>query len=177
MIDEPWFAGSSGEAPANREAFGRALIRVLSRERSISPQDIDFASTKIAVLTEQGPKRVTNCVAVHDVVYGGIRLTEDIFDRFQEYLGQISRASALAGSDAIVTKELAAKIEAWASTLEMKPTSARRLSYPTAGTRSTGPAASLRFITMGNWFRASSWRQSYLIFSATAHCFFITHTN
>jgi DEAD/DEAH box helicase domain-containing protein len=117
MIDEPWFAGSSGDAPANREAFGRALIGVLSRERSISPQDIDFASTNIAVLTEQGPKRASNCLVIYDVVYGGIRLTEDLFDRFEEYLAQISRASALAGSDAIVTKELAAKLEAWASTL------------------------------------------------------------
>ena len=118
MIDEPWFAGSSGEAPYNREAFGRALVGVLGRERSISPQDIDFASTNIAVLTEQGPKRVSNCVVIYDVAYGGIRLTEDLFDKFPEYLGQISRASSLAGSDAIVTKELAVKLEAWSSTLE-----------------------------------------------------------
>jgi DEAD/DEAH box helicase domain-containing protein len=118
LIDEPWFAGSSGEAPGNREAFGRALIGVLGRERSISPHDIDFASTNIALLTEQGPKRVTNCVVIYDVVYGGIRLTEDLFDRFQDYMLQISRAAALSGSDAIVAEALAKKIEAWASTLE-----------------------------------------------------------
>ncbi len=118
LIDELWFAGSSGEAPANREAFGRALIGVLGRERSISPHDIDFASTNIALLTEQGPKRVTNCVVIYDVVYGGIRLTEDLFDRFEEYMLQISRAATLSGSDAIVTETLAERIEAWASTLE-----------------------------------------------------------
>lgn len=118
MIDEPWFAGSANNAPQNRDAVGRALVEVLSRERSISPQDIDYAATNIALMTENGPQRVNNCVVIYDAVYGGIRLTEDLFDRFSDYLEQITRAAELAGDDAIVSEDLSALLQSWAAGLE-----------------------------------------------------------
>lgn len=118
MIDEPWFKGSANDAPRNRDAVGRALVEVLSRERSISPQDIDYAATNIALMTDSGPKRVSNCVVIYDAVYGGIRLTEDLFDRFSDYLGLINRAAELAGQDAIVSESLSSRLQHWASDLQ-----------------------------------------------------------
>ncbi len=118
IIDEPWFAGSIAPAPQNRDAFAKALMGVLGRERSISPRDIDYASTNIALQTERGPQRVSNCVVLYDVVYGGIRLTEDLFDRFTLFLDLIRKAADLAGGDAIVDQELITRIQEWAGSLE-----------------------------------------------------------
>ncbi|MBY3585154.1 DEAD/DEAH box helicase [Rhizobium bangladeshense] len=118
MIDEPWFAGSTLNGAANRDAFGRALVGVLARERSISPQDIDYAATNIALMTDNGPKRVSNCIVIYDAVYGGIRLTEDLFDRFDDYLEQILKAAELAGGDAIVSTDLATVLLSWSQHLE-----------------------------------------------------------
>lgn len=118
MIDEPWFSSSSASGQSNRDAVGRALVGVLGRERSISPQDIDYTATNIALIGEQGPRRVNNCVVIYDAVYGGIRLTEDLFDRFGHYVELISKASDLAGSDAIVSDKIASLLAAWADTLE-----------------------------------------------------------
>lgn len=58
-----------------------------------------------------------NCVVVHDVVYGGIRLTEDLVVKFDGYVQPVKKAAELAGPDAIVGIELAEKLVAWAEDL------------------------------------------------------------
>ena len=117
MIDEPWFSGSSGEAAKNREAIGRAITGVLSRERSIAPQDIDYTWTNIAMLTEQGPKRITNCVVIYDSVYGGIRLTEEIVTNFNNLTQLVLKGARLSGQDAIVDEDVARNLVSWAESL------------------------------------------------------------
>jgi DEAD/DEAH box helicase domain-containing protein len=110
-IEEPWFAGM-----ANAEVRGlvaKGLLGLISRDRSISPRDIDETHNNIAMATTAGPKRLTDAIVIYDAVYGGLRLTEDLFIEFERYCAQLRKAADLAGGDAIVNGEIATQLFAW----------------------------------------------------------------
>ena len=114
-IDEDWFAGT--DKATTREHVAKGLLGLVSRDRSISPRDIDATHTNIALLTEAGPKRLTDAVIVYDAVYGGLRLTEDLFVEFERYVAQLDKAADLAGGDAIVGDETTARLIEWTKSL------------------------------------------------------------
>lgn len=116
-IEEPWFAGADPKNRRLRASLCEGLLGVISRDRSIAPQDIDAASTNIAMMTETGPARLTDAVVVYDSVYGGLRLTEGLFTDFERYIGLLDRAAELAGGDAFVPDEITEHLKAWASQL------------------------------------------------------------
>lgn len=117
-IDQEWFAGSNTQAAAARRQVADGLKELLARERSIAPQDIDATHTHIAIVTDQGPQRVTNAVVIYDAVYGGLRLTEDLFMEFQQHVDQLVKGAELAGDDALVQPSVAAKLNAWSDCLK-----------------------------------------------------------
>lgn len=117
-IDEDWFTGGGSEASLARAAVADGLKSLISRERSIAPQDIDATHTNIAIFSERGPQRVTNAVIVYDAVYGGLRLTEDLFEDFRSYVDKLCRAASLAGEDALVVPPLADRLSVWAENLK-----------------------------------------------------------
>jgi DEAD/DEAH box helicase domain-containing protein len=117
-LNETWFAGGSGSAPKCREAIAEALTQLLCRERSIAPSDVDCVHTNIAVLTDGAPKKVVDTIVIYDTVYGGLRLTEDLFTRFAEYVKLLDRAAELAGNAALVSDEVTEKIKQWAAELK-----------------------------------------------------------
>jgi DEAD/DEAH box helicase domain-containing protein len=92
-------------------------LGLISRDRSIAPQDIDSTSTNIALISEVGPRRLTDAVVIYDSVYGGLRLTEELFTGFARYIGQLGRAANLAGDEAIVSDETTERLRTWAETL------------------------------------------------------------
>lgn len=114
-IDEPWFAGT--QRASVREHVAEGLLGLISRDRSISPRDIDATHTNIALLTEAGPKRLTDAVVIYDAVYGGLRLTEDLFIEFERYVAQLDKAADLAGGDAIVGDDITANLIEWTKAL------------------------------------------------------------
>ena len=117
-IDEDWFTGGGSEPSLNRLAVADGLKSLISRERSIAPQDVDATHTNIAVFSERGPQRITNAVIVYDAVYGGLRLTEDLFEDFRSYVTKLCRAASMAGDDALVAPPLADRLAAWAEDLK-----------------------------------------------------------
>jgi DEAD/DEAH box helicase domain-containing protein len=116
-IEEPWFSGGHQQAALVREQVARGLLGLLSRERSIASQDVDATHTNIALLTETGPKRLTDAIVIYDSVYGGLRLSEDLFVDFSHYVDQMARAASLAGSDAIAPPDVANNLRKWSDTL------------------------------------------------------------
>jgi DEAD/DEAH box helicase domain-containing protein len=114
-IEEPWFTGS--DRAHVRERVAEGLLGMISRDRSISPRDIDATHTNIALLTESGPKRLTDAVVIYDSVYGGLRLTEDLFVEFERYVAQLDKAADLAGGDAIVGDDITTKLIDWTNGL------------------------------------------------------------
>jgi DEAD/DEAH box helicase domain-containing protein len=117
-IEEDWFAGSDSRRTRTREALSKALLDLLSRDRSISPNDIDATHTNIALLTETGPKRLTDAIVIYDSVYGGLRLTEDLFAQLPAYLGQLAKGADLAGDEAMIDEETVDRIIEWSRKLE-----------------------------------------------------------
>lgn len=117
-IDQAWFSGGSGEPARARQALAEGLKDLLARDRSIAPQDIDAAYTNLAMLSDSGPKRVTDCIVIYDAVYGGLRLTENLFTDFERYMEQLVTAAELAGDDAVVPPDLAYEVRCWADQLE-----------------------------------------------------------
>ena len=113
-IEEPWFAGSKAPFPTVREQVAKGLLGLISRDKSISPQDVDATHANIALLTEAGPRRLTDAIVVYDSVYGGLRLTEGLFLEFARYVELLGKAADLAGVDAIVPDETAQKLSEWA---------------------------------------------------------------
>jgi DEAD/DEAH box helicase domain-containing protein len=124
-IDEPWFAGTKGQNPHIREQVAKGLLGLISRDRSIAPQDVDATHSNIALITESGPRRLTDAIVIYDSVYGGLRLTEDLFVEFARYVEQLGKAADLAGVDAIVSEDTAKRLETWTKALgdgEVDPT-------------------------------------------------------
>lgn len=116
-IDEPWFSGSQPEKRLLRESIATGLLALICRDKSISPQDVDATHTNIALLTESGPKRLTDSIVIYDGVYGGLRLTEELFLELVRYVSQLDKAADLAGSDALVDEVAVAQLMAWVATL------------------------------------------------------------
>ena len=112
QIEEEWFSQASV-----RGEIANGLRDLLCRDRSIAPHDIDATHTNIAIRTPSGREYVTNAIVVYDSVYGGLRLSENLFTEFERYTSQLSRAADLAGSDAIVNAEIVELLRSWAQTL------------------------------------------------------------
>lgn len=130
-IEEDWFSGSGGPQAQARTLIAEALTDLLMRERSVSPNDVDHASTHIAIYQNGAPRRATDTVVIYDSIYGGLRLTEALFDELPEYLTRLHRAAELSGDQAALSSVLAGKLRAWAFNLTQgTPTPDRTLTPP-----------------------------------------------
>jgi DEAD/DEAH box helicase domain-containing protein len=116
-IEDPWFAGADTRNRHVRASLCEALLGLISRDRSIAPHDVDATSTNIALLTDAGPRRLTDAIVVYDSVYGGLRLTEELFSDFERYVSQLDHAADLAGGDAIVPDDITERLKSWATGL------------------------------------------------------------
>lgn len=116
-INEPWFSGGTGNPPLVRAAVGEALKQLLIREKSVAPNDVDYASTNIAFYERGVPRRVTDTVVVYDSIYGGLRLTEPLFTDFDDFIDRLGRAADQAGSGAFVSEDVVARLSAWYASL------------------------------------------------------------
>ncbi|MBY3513727.1 DEAD/DEAH box helicase [Rhizobium laguerreae] len=116
-IDEDWFSGSGNQA-RTRALVANALTDLLKRERSVSPNDVDAASTHIAIYRNGAPHRATDTIVIYDSIYGGLRLTEPLFNELPHYIEKLVKASELAGDHAAVPHDVSSRLAAWASELE-----------------------------------------------------------
>lgn len=117
-IEEPWFSGGGPQESQTRAAVAQGLAAMLKRERSIAANDIDSAATNIALWENGALRRVTDTIVVYDSIYGGLRLSESLFDELADYLERLARAATLAGEEAFVSRDLADKLRVWASGLQ-----------------------------------------------------------
>ncbi len=112
-IGEDWFSD-----PAVRKEVAEGLRDLLSRERSIAPQDIDCAHTNIALATDAGIRRpITDVVVIYDSVYGGLHLTENLFDEFSRYIERLILGAELSRGEGIVSGETSDNLRQWARDL------------------------------------------------------------
>ena len=113
QIDEDWFTSAD-----TRSEVATGLREFLCRDKSIASHDVDNAHNRISELTATGPSGLANAIVVYDSVYGGLRLTESLFDDFARYVSQISAAADMAGVHAIVSGEISRRLCDWSNTLE-----------------------------------------------------------
>ena len=113
QIEDEWFS-----SPSVRKEVADGLRDLLARERSIAPQDIDSAHTNIARATEAGLQRhITDMVVIYDSVYGGLHLTENLFDEFSRFIERLRLGAELSDGDGLVSTETAHNLEQWANGL------------------------------------------------------------
>jgi len=115
-IQEPWFAGSGSQAGV-RAMVAEALKQILLREKSIAPTDVDNAHTNIAFYQHGVPQRAIDTIVVYDSIYGGLRLTEPLFEGFGEYLERLGKAADMAGANALVSKDIVERLTNWLGSL------------------------------------------------------------
>lgn len=112
-IEEDWFS-----IPSVRKEVAEGLRDLLARERSIAPQDIDSAHTNIALATDAGLRKpITDVVVIYDSVYGGLHLTENLFDEFNRYIERLSLGAKLSAGEGIVGAETSDNLRQWAQGL------------------------------------------------------------
>ena len=111
-IEDDWFA-----LPSARKEVADGLRDLLARDRSIASQDIDSAHTNIAIGSASGPLHTTGAVVVYDSVYGGLRLTENLFDEFNRYIERLILGAGLSQGDGIVSAETAERLRLWVQDL------------------------------------------------------------
>lgn len=108
-IVDDWFRDG-----AVRREVAEGLRDLLARDRSIAPQDIDSAHTNIALATDAGPQKGSgDIVVIYDSVYGGLRLTESLFDEFARYIERLSLGAQLSQGDGIVNGQTAELLRLW----------------------------------------------------------------
>jgi DEAD/DEAH box helicase domain-containing protein len=117
QIKDPWFSGS-GQQALVRRAVSDALRQIILREKSIAPTDIDDSHSHIAFYQNGVPSRATNTVVVYDSIYGGLRLTESLFEEFGEVLDRLKKAAEMAGNDALIPGDIVEKLIDWHSSLQ-----------------------------------------------------------
>jgi DEAD/DEAH box helicase domain-containing protein len=117
QITDSWFAGS-GQASHVRRAVSDALRQMILREKSIAPNDIDDSHSNIAFYQNGVPRRATDTVVIYDSIYGGLRLTEPLFEDFGEFLERLMKAAAMAGGEALVSAEVVSKLVDWYESLQ-----------------------------------------------------------
>ena len=112
-IEEDWFSD-----PSVRKEVAEGLRDLLARERSVAPQDIDSAHTNIALATDAGLRKpITDVVVIYDRVYGGLRLTENLFDEFNRYIERMSLGAELSQGEGIVSCETSDNLRRWVQDL------------------------------------------------------------
>lgn len=111
-IDEDWF-----NSPGIRDEVARGLYDLLCRDKSISPRDVDAAYRNVLIRGAASAQHTSDTIVIYDSVYGGLRLTEGLFDDLDRYMSQLSRAVKIAGENAIVREDTLNKLQAWLNTL------------------------------------------------------------
>lgn len=118
QIREDWFQGGGASKSQTRAKVAEALAELLQRERSLAPTDIDSAATNIALYENGAPRRVTDTIVIYYSIYGGLRLTEPLFDELRTYLARLARAAELVGDAALLPEGVADKLLDWVSGLQ-----------------------------------------------------------
>lgn len=116
-IDEAWFAGSDRQISQARQRLAKALTELLCRKRGISPYDVDWAASNLSYGGYPTARRMTSMIVIYDTVYGGLRLTEDVFLHFQDHLAHLAEGAELALEGAMLTRDFMEKLQRWAITL------------------------------------------------------------
>ena len=111
-INSDWFRDA-------RKTIADGIREMLSRDRSLAPQDVDHAHSRIRVKTdmETNGAAVSDAIIIYDAVYGGFRLTENLFDDFERYLDKLVLGADKSGEDALLSRDLAVRLRDWAKTL------------------------------------------------------------
>ncbi len=117
QIKDGWFSGS-GSAALARRSVSDALRQMILREKSIAPTDIDNAHSHIAFYQNGVPRRATDTIVIYDSIYGGLRLTEPLFEDFSDFLDRLQKAAEMAGDEALVSKDVIAKLLDWYESLQ-----------------------------------------------------------
>ena len=87
-INQSWF-----KREASRRLFSDSLRDVFVREYSVLPQEVGSAATRISLRGAESIESRGCCVAIYDEIYGSLRLTEQLYLRFQHLLGRLSVAA------------------------------------------------------------------------------------
>lgn len=111
-IEEDWFNN-----PGIRGEVASGLYDLLCRDKSISPRDVDTAYRNVLIRGAASAQHTTDTIVIYDSVYGGLRLTEGLFDDLDRYMSQLSRAVEIAGENAIVREDTLNKLQTWLNTL------------------------------------------------------------
>lgn len=103
---------------AARAPIADGLREMLIRDRSLAEQDVDRAYSRISVATDTGAAAsVADAIIIYDAVYGGFRLTENLFDDFERYLDKLVLGADKSGEDALLARDLAVRLRNWTQTL------------------------------------------------------------
>ena len=124
-IDEPWFHESTVKT-----RVATVLKNAFARNFSIAPQDIDSVGTRIQSVSGSVPRPAENIIVIYDAVYGGIRLTEALYDSFPDFMEKLRRGSADDPGPEQVGKELAEALLGWARDLPQRATGGTGLTEP-----------------------------------------------
>lgn len=117
QIKDAWFSGS-GQPALTRRAVSDALRQMILREKSIAPTDIDDSHSHIAFYQGGVPRRAIDTIVIYDSIYGGLRLTEPLFEDFPEFLDRLKKAAELAGTEALISHDVVENLMDWYESLQ-----------------------------------------------------------
>ena len=116
-IEEDWF-----KSPSVKGEVAEGLFDLLCRDKSIKSHDIDWAYKNVRIQMGSSLHHSTDAILIYDSVYGGLRLTENLYDGINDYMDKLSRAVEMAGESAVVRKETLSNLRAWLDTLNSSDT-------------------------------------------------------
>ena len=108
-IEAPWMQDGD-----NKWWLASALRDLMVREYSILPPDIGAASTNIAMVMDGQRHSVSDAIAIYDVTYGSLRLTEPAYNELGALIARLERSAGISPEEeSLVPEQVACGLREW----------------------------------------------------------------
>jgi DEAD/DEAH box helicase domain-containing protein len=144
QISEPWFTQKGVKV-----RVAEAITELLRRENSISPTDVDYAATNIAVVRDGQRGVVVDAIVIYDATYGSLRLSEPAYTRLNTLLERLKAAVSMTPDELdLLPSDLVQAFEGWFDKLGPEPDSIAELLR--TGSLKAGPEGWLQVYAPGS---------------------------
>jgi DEAD/DEAH box helicase domain-containing protein len=109
QISEPWFTQKGV-----KDRVAEALTELMRREYSISPADVDYAATNIAVVRDGQRGAMVDAIVLYDATHGSLRLSEHAYTHLGTLIERLKTAVSMTPDEGdLLPSELVQALEAW----------------------------------------------------------------
>ena len=108
-VNESWF-----KEKGVKDSVADALLGLLQREYSISPNDADCVATNVSEIRQGRRHSLTDAIVIFDSTHGSLRLTEQVYAEFEHLLQLLARSTEMtAPNNHVLSPDTIRRMKNW----------------------------------------------------------------